>query len=94
MLAVLPFVRGSTFDVVDGGTKVSNHQPGRDDGNTPQSKVEVYAADLCKEGKGIQPVAESLPGRLGATEEGGVTDDLLLVGGQVLNYKVSGTVSV
>lgn len=71
------------------GAKLANDQPGRDDGDGVQRKVEVDATNSGEDGDRGQAVADGLPARLGGTKEGGVADDFVLVLGEVVDDEVA-----
>lgn len=72
-----------------GVAKMPEDQPRRVDGNSPETEIHVDTTDLAKDRQRRQPVGQGLPGRLGAAQKGGVSDDFGLVPAQVVDEEIS-----
>jgi len=70
-------------------TKVAQDQPSWKDGKCPEPKIHVDAAELGKDCHGFEAISNRLPGRLGSTKQGGITDHLCLVVGEIVDDEVA-----
>jgi hypothetical protein len=76
------------------GPKVTNNEPCREDGNRPQTKVEVDPANLTKHSQGRKAVAERLQRRLRTSQKRSVTNNVRLVLSQVVDDEIPASVSL
>lgn len=68
--------------------KTPEHQPGWIYRNAPKCKVEIYASNLCENGKGGQAIAKGLPCRLRSPQKRSVSDDFWFVSNEIHDEEI------